>query len=43
MDMKTENGFTLAQENALMKEAENAKHYGKRFATVCALMRGLEQ
>lgn len=42
LDLKTENGFTLAQEEALIKETEQAKQSARRFATVDALMRDLE-
>lgn len=42
LDLKTENGFTLAQEEALIQETEEAKQSARRFATVDALMRDLE-
>ena len=42
LDLRTENGFTLAQEQALIEETESAKKTGKRFATVDALMSDLE-
>lgn len=42
LDLKTENGFTLAQEQALIDETEEAKKSGKCFATVDALMNDLE-
>ena len=41
LDLRTENGFTLAQEQALIAETETAKQSAKRFATVDALMRDL--
>ncbi len=43
LDLRTENGFTLAQELALTQETEAAKHSAKRFATVDALMSDLEK
>lgn len=42
-DLRTENGFTLAQEQALITETELAKESAKRFATVDALMNDLEK
>lgn len=42
-ELLTENGFTLAQEKALILETELAKDAGKRFATVDALMKDLEK
>lgn len=41
LDLRTENGFTLAQEQALICETEEAKKTVKRFATVDALMSDL--
>ncbi len=41
LDLRTENGFTLAQEQALIRETEEAKKNAKRFATVDALMKDL--
>ena len=41
LDLRTENGFTLAQEEALIAETELAKKSAKRFATVDALMSDL--
>jgi DNA-damage-inducible protein J len=41
LDLKTENGFTLAQEQALLDEVNEAKVSGRRFATVDALMSDL--
>ena len=41
LDLKTENGFTLAQEQALIEETEAAKASARRFATVDALMSDL--
>jgi DNA-damage-inducible protein J len=43
LDLLTENGFTLAQERALIEETEITKDSGKRFATVAALMKDLEK
>jgi DNA-damage-inducible protein J len=43
LDLLTENGFTLAQEKALIHETELAKDSAKRFATVDALMKDLEK
>lgn len=43
LDLKTENGFTLSQEQALIEETEAAKNAGRRFATVDALMNDLER
>ena len=42
LDLRTENGFTLAQEKAFLAETETAKKSAKRFATVDALMRDLD-
>jgi DNA-damage-inducible protein J len=41
LELLTENGFTLAQEQALITETEVAKKSAKRFATVDALMKDL--
>jgi len=41
LDLRTENGFTLAQEQALIDETELAKKSGRRFATVDELMSDL--
>lgn len=41
LDLRTENGFTFAQEEALVSETEEAKKTAKRFATVDALMSDL--
>jgi len=41
LDLKTENGFTLAQEQALIKESQKALQSGERFASVDALMADL--
>ncbi len=43
LDLRTENGFTLAQEQALVAETEEAKKSSKRFATVDALMSDLSR
>ena len=43
LDLRTENGFTLAQEQALVAEAKLAKNSSKKFATVDALMDDLEK
>jgi DNA-damage-inducible protein J len=43
LDLRTENGFTLAQEEALIAETELAKNSARRFVTVDALMRDLEK
>jgi DNA-damage-inducible protein J len=43
LDLRTENGFTLAQEQALLAETELAKNSARRFATVDALMDDLEK
>jgi DNA-damage-inducible protein J len=43
LDLRTENGFTLAQEQALVDETNLAKNTGKRFATVAALMKDLDK
>ena len=42
-DLKTENGFTLAQEKALLAEIVEAEASGRRFATVDALMSDLKR
>jgi len=41
LDLRTENGFTLAQEQALLAEVAEAKGNARRFATVDALMSDL--
>lgn len=41
LDLRTENGFTIAQEQALVRETEEAKKTARRFATVDALMSDL--
>ena len=41
LDLKTENGFTLAQEQALIQETEAAKKSAKHFATVDSLLADL--
>jgi DNA-damage-inducible protein J len=43
LDLRTENGFTLDQEKALVAETEDAKKHAKRFATVDALMQDLSR
>lgn len=43
LDLRTENGFTLAQEQALVVETELAKNSSKKFMTVDALMKDLEK
>lgn len=43
LDLRTENGFTLAQEQALIAETELAKKSLRRFATVDALMADLDK
>lgn len=43
LDLLTENGFTLAQERALILETDLAKKSARRFATVEALMKDLEK
>lgn len=42
LDLRTENGFTLAQEQLLIAETKEAKQSAKRYATVDALMLDLE-
>ncbi len=41
LDLRTENGFTHAQEQALIAETEEAKKNSRRFATVDSLMADL--
>lgn len=43
LDLRTENGFTLAQEETLVAETEAAKRSGRTYATVDALMKDLER
>jgi len=43
LDLRTENGFTLAQEQALIEETALAKNSARRFATIDALMKDLEK
>ena len=40
-DLRTENGFTLDQEQALVAETEEAKKSARRFATVDVLMKDI--
>jgi DNA-damage-inducible protein J len=42
LDLKTENGFTLAQEATLVAETNEAKKKAQRHTTVADLMRDLE-
>ena len=42
LDLRTANGFTLAQERAMIAETEEAKKTGKKFATVEDLMKDLD-
>lgn len=41
LDLLTENGFTLAQEQALISETEETKKTARRFATLDELMKDL--
>lgn len=41
LDLRTENGFTLAEEEQLIRETETAKQSARRYATVAALMKDL--
>ena len=43
LDLYTENGFTLQQEQAFLDEVEEAKQSSRRYATVDALMKDLER
>lgn len=43
LDLRTENGFTLDQEQALIYETEEAKKNAKRFATVDSIMKDLSR
>lgn len=43
LDLRTENGFTLAQEQALLAEVKEAKQSARRYATVDALMKDLDK
>ncbi len=42
IDLRTENGFTLAQEQALVKETEEAKRTGKGYHNLDKLFADLE-
>jgi DNA-damage-inducible protein J len=42
LDLRTANGFTVAQEQAMIAETEEAKKNGKKFATVAELMKDLD-
>ncbi len=42
LDLRTENGFTLLQEEALISETKLAKESSRRYASVDALMKDLE-
>lgn len=42
LDLRTANGFTMAQEKAMVAETEEAKKSGKRYATIDELMKDLE-
>ena len=41
LDLRTENGFTLEQEQTLLRETHQAKKSQESFATIDALMRDL--
>ena len=41
-EVRTENGFTRAQEEEILKEVEWAKKHGKRFQSVEAMMKSLD-
>ena len=43
LDLRTENGFTLLQEQALVAETESAKKSGRVYASVDSLMEDLER
>lgn len=43
LDLRTANGFTLEQEQALIAETELAKNSPKKFATVDSLMKDIEK
>jgi DNA-damage-inducible protein J len=43
LDLKTQNGFTLQQEQALLAETAEAKKDAKKFATVDDLMKDLQR
>lgn len=42
LDLRTENGFTLAQEEALISETNEAKNSPRSFATIDSLMKDLK-
>jgi antitoxin component of RelBE/YafQ-DinJ toxin-antitoxin module len=42
LDLRTKNGFTLAQEQQLLEETEAAKQSTRRFASTDALLKDLE-
>jgi DNA-damage-inducible protein J len=42
LDLRTENGFTLAQEQALLADTEKAKKEGKRYDDLDELFSDLE-
>ena len=43
LDLRTENGFTLAQEQALIDETEFAKKSDHSYASIDFLMKDLER
>jgi DNA-damage-inducible protein J len=43
LDLRTENGFTLAQEEALIAETEDAKKLSRKYTSVDTLMSDLER
>ncbi|MDC1205327.1 type II toxin-antitoxin system RelB/DinJ family antitoxin [Candidatus Pacebacteria bacterium] len=42
LDLRTENGFTLAQEQAMIKETEEVKRTGKKYDDLDELFSDLE-
>jgi DNA-damage-inducible protein J len=43
LNLRTANGFTIAQEQAFIAETDEAKRSGRKYATVDALMADLER
>jgi DNA-damage-inducible protein J len=41
LNLRTANGFTVAQEREMMADLEDVKKNGKRFSSVAALMKDL--
>jgi len=43
LNLRTENGFSIAEEQLMIRETEEAKKSGKKYSSVDALMADLEK